>query len=616
MVSGTGMMLGSPERGGAGLVAQSTPQLPPEEAAVWNTFHKGYGVRIESQDGSDTGHYYYALGVDGSIEGQLIQGPLITTVTPTGSLDTTNGISHFFELAGVLYALNGRYVKERTADSAAGWGTTEKDFGVGKAATDVIVHKQNGGSTLYAYVGMGASELYYRFDGTTWTQHATQFAQALVIVGREVYRAQSTNLVAKLSANADPWTAGNWTADAKFRVGEQNSAITRMAVTASGYLVIFKTDGVYVLDEEGGDTQLYSFLKGAPDSTNGYWNFQYENYLHITLSGRHSRIGPDLALEHIGPERLAQNDSAVKGYITAGVGTPFAAYAGLYNPDSGGSYLMKFGAWTTGDQPERLDAWHGSISQAYASKKITAMTRSTIGADSGHERVYIGFSDGTIGWFQLPCVPNPYACSNYDYNAAASANYLFLPAWHAGELHLEKHLRVWAVNSQGLGTPTIDVGVGTIGGSFTEVAFSTSPGEREELATDTAYAMADIRIELKGSGTFRLLGLELAFARRAAPGLAFEFAVLCEDGLVKRDGTRIFIGADQIRSLLRTAWLTEGSVTVVFPDESSQEVTITDYAEAQVWDGRSSRWRAGVKIGAVQAQRLTVLAGAASETLA
>ena len=617
----TSFAQGGASEGSGSIVTVVRPDAAPEETAAWRNWHRGYGVRVEESGGGDIGHYYYALGVDASIEGQLMLGPLITTVTPTNDLDTTNGITHFFEIGGSLYALNGRYVKKRTADTAAGWGTTDKDFGVGKAALDVVNFKDNNTGTEYAYVAMGDSEFFQYSTGAAWAQHASLYARAWCVTGRELYRATSTNTVAKVDTNSNPLTAANWGATNQFRVGDQSGGITRMVTNAAGILLVLKTDGVYALDEDGNDIQLYSDLKISPDSTNGRWNFKWENWVHLTLTGRHFRIGPDLSIEPIGPERFIQNDSPVHGYITAGVGTAYAAYAGMYNPDSGNSYLMKFGAWDVSDRPQRIDAWHGSLSQVFSGKKITAMHRSAIGAASGHERLYLGFSDGTVGWFTLPCVPNPYGCSSYTV-PTTSANYLYLPAWHAGDMDREKHLRMFTLTSQGLGSGrSVDVGTAAIGdtttSSFTEVAFTTSPAMRVEVATDTVFTMTDVRVEIVGAGSTvaRVLGLAITFARRPPPSMVIECYPLVADFLSKRDGTPFRIGGPRLRSVLRSALETKGSLTAILPDETTPEVTVVGLEEAMAWNQRKKAYQEACKLQLVVANKLTTVGGSSSETL-
>ena len=601
-----------------------------ESTAVYDDLVLGFGQRL--QQTSHDRRYRFASNADCSIGGQIILGPRLTTVTPSPTVDATNGISHFFEIGGSLYALNGRYALKRTGDAAADWAVS-KDFGAGKAALDVIVTKQNGGSTTYAYVAMGDSEFMYRFDGTTWTQHASLFARAFCLAGRDLYRAHDTNKVAKVDTNSDPWTAANWSADESFYIGSADSAIARMSTTASGALLIFKTDGVYGLDEQGNDLQLYSDLKLAPSSDNGKYTFKFENWIHLTMGGRHFRIGPDLGIEPVGPERFAENDTPVSGYITAGVGTPYAAYAGIYNPDTDDSYLLKFGAYpqTQDGDPERIDAWHGSlsgvtiagisvsdVSESWANQKIAAMYRTSIGAPTIHERCYIGSSTGTITYFILPCSPNPVACSSYQYGtgAAAKSGFVMLPFWHGGFPKNEKVIgavtgfgtKLTATSALGQFRDRIS-GAGS-GGNYSGFPTDASlwadstPGER--MAVTKTHSLADFGIRLTNSASAATTdtpivnGFAVHFRVNVPIQQIFDLYILCEDGLLKRDGTPMRLGATQIRANVRTALGYTDGVTLILPDERSLTVQLADFAERMEWHERTKKWRAVVHVKAIQ----------------
>ncbi len=604
-----------------------------ETATPYDNFTAGFGQKYQHHRYSDK-HYYFSSHLDLSIDGQIMFGPYITTVTPTNELDTTNGIVSFFEIGSALYALNGRYVKKRTADTAAGWGTTSKDFGAGNAALDVIVHKQNtDSSTTYAYVALGDSDFMWKFDGTTWTEHASLYARAFALVGKELYRANAVNKLSKVAQNADPWTAGNWTASNTFYIGDNSSAITRMLVDSAGLLVIFKTDGIYALDQSGYDTQLTSDLKLTPDSTNGFWSWKFENWIHCTLNGRHFRLAPypGLQMEPIGPEKMTENDGPVRGYITAGCGTQFAAYAGLYNPDTGHSYLMKFGAYLKESEdgtPLRVDAWHGSLSgvavgsfdtDTFSSRKITAMHRSTIGAPAGHERLYIGCSDGTISWLTLPCTPNPTGCTSYNFHASATEQrgYLYLPYWNGGLLRDIKVIRaITTVGPKLSSAGAVSRFMYRVGGATS--AYNTV-GTTTLDSTSIGAASPGTRYPLGLTATLEDIGLEFivpaasgqtvtpvvsgfALHYRMNPPIQFvcDIPILCENGAMKRDGSVMRIGADRIRALVRTACETTAGVTVVFPDERTLTMQLSHYREEQRWDQNTKQYRATVVVRMTQ----------------
>lgn len=711
-INGAGVMLAEPQ-GGAPLVATrptTLEQVTPtdysysaasplgEKIHAWEKLTKGFGLKLQEtfQDGA----YWYALGVDYST-GVGLKGPDITSLTPS-TRDSTNGISHLFEIGGAVYALNGRYALKRDSDNA--WSVS-KDFGSGKAALDVVVFKSNAsGATEYAYVAMGETEPLWRFDGTTWTQrteeqtfaisgtptggtytltyngnttaalaynadaatvqaalrlltglsavtvsstgvspdythtivfvgvtgnppqltsditsltggspakaHATAqpvlFARALGVVGKEFYRAHTGNKIAKVDTDADVWLEANWTADEAFFVGDATTTVTRMAVTATGTLLFLCNNGIYTLNPDGTDVQLFPHLKPTPSTENGKHWWAWENDLHVSYGEAHYRIGPDLGLAAIGPDRNPANDAPVRGRITAGIGhSTFHSYAGLWDPDTGNSWLMKYGAWDgTPGEAQRLNVWHGSISQTFSSKKITAMTRSTVGAATDHQRCYLGFSDGTVAWFLLPCTANPRACSSYRFSTTNGE--LFLPLWHG----------LWPADPKALRAVT-GTGIFSSGTSVT-VAYKTDPTlstyaeltgtidtirEKLDFPSDTSATLAAVKLIFTNAATTTspvLMGLGLHHAVRPALVLLYEFAPLAVDGLLNRAGGRIRLGASEIRAVVKAAKEAVGSVTVVLPDESNQQLSFVNYGEQMVWSERLKRWRATLPVQAIQ----------------
>ena len=600
-----------------------------EATKPYDSLHLGFGQQV--QQGLRDYRYRYASGVDASVEGSIVLGPYIPTVTPSGSLDTTNGITKFFEIGGSMYALNGRYGLKRTADSAAGWGSFAKDFGVGKAALQVIVHKQNaGGASTLAYVAMGDSEFMYKFDGTTWTQHASLYALAFAVAGRELYRAHNVNQVSKVDENADPWVAGNWSAANSFYVGDSSSAIVDMTVNAAGILTIFKTDGVYILDETGQDTKLYAGMRFIPNNAdNGKFHWLDNDQLHVTYGGQHYEIGPDMGIKQTGPELFADNDSVVHGYITAGLGTPYCSYAGMYNPDSGHSFLMKYGAYGKGRGEadiKRIDAWHGSLTlvgtggaaadstNEMASKKVIAMHISTLGAPSLHQQLFIGYSNGTISNIILPCTPNPKACTSYQYAGGSTpkAGHLYFPHWHGGFPNNEKVIRAVTCTVQFAdATDTVTSFFARTTGSGSAytlypssgVLANSSPGNRSFVGRTVTFG--DFAVQLYSTGasattTPTLSALSLHYSVNPPLQLVMDLEILAEDGLTKRDGSQYRLSANQIQTNLRAVVDTTLGVTVVLPDQASLAMQIKNYREETRWDEVKKRWRSVIVVRAIQ----------------
>lgn len=621
-----------------------------EATTVYDNLHMGMGQRM--QIGQDDRRYRYTSAADCSVSGQIILGPNITSVTPTNALDTTNGILDFFELSGAgvptVFALNGRYVKKRTADTAAGWGTTDKDFGVGKAALDVVVTKQNtAGSTTYAYIAMGdaVGDFIYRFDGTTYTQHVSLYALAFCVVGRELFRASGINQVAKVDLNSDPWTAANWSATNSFYVGDNTSAVVKMIMHPNGTLIIFKTDGVYVLDEEGQDIQLFKFP--ALNTDNGKYVWVDRNWVHCTYNGQHFRIDENLQLDPVGPERATDN-SPVSGYVVAGAETPYCSFAGLYNPDSTDSHLMRFGAYDLAEdaeEPHRIDVWHGSLAavdvdsvgeerqltgagsqvDTFGLRKIISMRRSTVGAPSLHEFLRIGCSDGTIHWFILSCKANPLGCSSYQYGTN-NVGYVKFPYWHGQFPKEEKVIRAVTCTGTRFSASPISVAekfllatVGT-GGSYTEKGDDGSgngflatapPGSRSGV--DIATTLGDFALRFGNSAaaataTPVITGLAVHYHVNPTLQQVWHLSILAEDGLLRRDGSPMRLGVAQLRTNIQTALATTAGVTLVLPDETSFLVQLSNYHEDSIFDEKTRQSRSVIQVDAAQSD-LTVSQG-------
>jgi len=629
---GTGIMLGRPSKGAA-LVAtrpQTLDQVAPpsfeygaenpiaERIQPYDDLSLGFGL-YRQQTANDK-RYRYAIGADLSISGLWQKGPLISTYLP-GTTDSTAGYGKFFEIAGTLYCLVGRYCLQRASD--ASW-TVSQDFGAGHAATDVVVFYSNG-STLYAYVAMGDSVPCYRFDGTTWTQHATMAATKWAMVGRDLYRSNDTNYLSFCDTDADPWNQANWNADNAFRVGDHDYPITALISDPFGSLVVMKQDGVYSIDQAGQDHMLYPYLRLAAGAfpENGKYVGTFANDIYVNFGEQEYKLEAELMLgrvhlniKEVGPERLTSNLSPLKGRVTAfcGVGTMYAL-AGYYDDDTGSSWLLKYSAWVptqTGDT-QRIDAWHGSISQQF-SAKITSLYVSGIGAPSGHTRTYVLFADGSLGWFINSCTPNPSNCSQYLFTTS-DAN-IYLPYFHGLFQADAKTLRAVTVGSLNLDGATrwVDVQYRTdalASDSYVDFTstFNVSPRQKNDFPSNTSGTLSDLLVILKSTTSNQspqITGIGLHHAVRPYLILEYQFQVLVGEGLIRRDSTPYRPTRDYVRQLVSTSAALPGSTTLILPDESTQELSIVDYGEALSWDERLRSWQAALSVKAVQFHLLTV----------
>jgi len=635
--AGVGLVLGRPEKDAPLVITRpaTLDQVAPpafgydadppavERVHPYDDFSGGLGAKIQNGDGPDN-RYYYGLGFDGSA-GIGQKGPAVTQLTPAIT-DATNGISDFFEIGGRFYALAGRYCLYRQDDTT--WPVS-KDFGVGKAGLTALAFYSNGAGANYAYVAMGDAELLWRTDGatatTTWTQHGTLYARAFAIAGRDFYRANATNVLAKVSTDTDPWVAGNWTIANSFSIGDKSTAINRLVTTVTGVVIAFKNDGIYSLQGEGDpnpgfDVNLYPYLRQAPLADNGKFIGTWQNDIYVGYGYAGFRIKPtvsfgttQLPIEEIGVERVVDNDSVVHGQPTASFGhEDFCLYQGIYNPDTGNSYLLKFGGWgldPATQQPRRLEVWHGSITTAFVGKKITAMAASTIGAPSNHKRLYLGFSDGSVAWFTLPCAPNPMACSSYPYTSSDAS--VYHPQFDANFRNDAKVCKAITVSGLNLSTAdSVQVQVATdptsapatiLDSAGAPISFNQSPRQKVWLPSGTVGTIFKFVTILKSSdGTSSYLtSMAVHTAVRSAPVLAYGFNVLTDRYLVKRDGAPYWRPAEDIQALLRNSLAATGPTTITLPDESTKDLAVIGYQESQAWSERTRKWHGAIHVDAI-----------------
>jgi len=559
------------------------------------------GMGLTLQQEFLDGRYGYTINADLSTK-YWLKGPVVTQITP-GTTDATNGVSHFFEIGGVLYALVGRYALVRAGDDAGDW-TVSKDFttdyGNSAIGVDVDEFYSNALSenTVWVSINPDASENFAHFNGTTWTQASGSNMGSLAFAhtDREFWRARDINLLIKCDTDADPKTASNWPGASEVRVGEKNSAIVRMAVSADGTLVVIKTDGVYSLNADGTANQHFPFLGAAPDASNGKGVGQFINDLFIPFRQGLNKLTPEFRFEPMFEKQLETNDTPVRGQYTAFAGhDTFHAYVAIYNGTD--SYLGKM-------MPD--GTLHGSITIKFASKKITALAKSTIGADSGRTRLYIGFSDGTVGWLQLPNDPNPAADTSYDFSTTDGE--IYLPLFTGQADNDPKVLYATTFNGPNLNSTNYaqlqyktdpDVSSYTAFGTDFNVTRKTA-----DFANATAGVLVDFKVLLVSTATTatpQVSGMGIHHAWRPERREVYVLNVLIEDGLLNWDNVPLRYGRERLLTVTEGARDAQGSVTIIMPDHSSQQVTVVPpFDLVQAWDDRTGEWKAAAQMRCVQ----------------
>jgi len=623
-VSGTGFLIGSPGPGQPALISSKAEDIssvdPPgyeyanlsplaDREEPYESLSMGLGMRTQHK--WQDFRYAEAMGVDLSVW-PWCKGPEI--------LNSTGGVNgevvDFFELGGTLYAAGGTQVASY-APATNTWTVTHTFANTIVAAT-VFASNFDGVPRVWVGFGNGIAAQ-YSSNGTAFTPMASFGALAFIRIGREWWWADNTNLLRKCDTNADPTVEANYTA-LIFRVGDMSASITALLVTAGGVLIIAKTDGLYTLDAAGDDHPLFPFLQFAPNARNGKARGQFINDIYVGYGTNLSRIGTDLSMEEIGPERLPDYDGPVRGQVTsfAGVGNLFG-YAGIWNPDTSTSYLLKFGAFVIQGSistyqtvanalptPDRIDAWNGSLNRGWSGKFPSRLLTTAIGAPAGHTFTMIGFSDGSIARVVNPCVYNPLACSQYRY--LVGDDWVRLPQWHGTYHASRKTLRAFSVTGphvDSTNTVTLEYKTAPEQASWTDFGYTFDKGvfDRHAFPVGTVTILADFRVHLHNTintSSPAISSVAIGHALRPSRLMTFEGDILCADGLVRRDGVPMRMGRLAIRQLLEAAVDDPGAVAVVLPDETNTYLSFVDYRVGQSFDEVGRQWRGSLHVKAVQ----------------
>ncbi|HEY9375600.1 MAG TPA: hypothetical protein VIQ02_00715 [Jiangellaceae bacterium] len=608
-IDGRGYLIGSQGANQPALVSAKAQDIsavspPSYEYAGLNPLHEreqpyeslvlGLGMKVQ-EEWQDF-RYAYAMGVDLSVWPSC-RGPEIVATS-----GTAGQVVDFFELGGNLYVAAGSSVYRLTTGTNT-W-TATATFGQPILAASVFASNFDGIPRVW--VALQGAPAQYSSDGAAFTAMATFQALGFAAVGREWWWADDVNRLRKVDVDADPTDEANYTS-LQFRVGDRSAPITALMVTAAGTLIVAKTDGLYTLDAAGDQQPLFPFLQYAPVATNGKAWGQFLDDLYVAYGTNFSRLNPDLSLESVGPERLVNNDSPVRGSITAfaGVGTMFA-YAAIYNPDTATSFLLKFGGYRVKEgETERLDAWHGSLNAGWSGSYPTKLFVSSIGAPAGHTRTYVGRNTGQVEWLTNPCVPNPAACSQYRF--AVGSGYVEMPLWHGGYHASNKSVRHLAISStfvNGLNYATVEYSL-TPTGALVDAGdvFDTPVYQQVTLPTTTTAVLAKFRVHLHNANNTAsplISAFSVGHALRPMRVMTFEADILCADGLVRRDGVQMRMGRTMIRQFIEQAVDTPGAVRVVLPDETIQDLSFTNYRISQAFDEVGRQWRGALRITATQ----------------
>lgn len=412
-LNGIGMMLVRGRTGALSYVDEALPfvperqldsdmsyaSLPPEEAAskALTRFDGGLGRRVEPTE--EIGEVYYFYPADVGADGAVISPPLVTSVdTGVGA-----GVTDFYRLGTNLYALVGRYALV-TSDGAT-W-TVSKDFGAGQVARNAETFAGTQ-PTEHAFVALGSTGTAQKFwvhDGTTWTQHASKYADYFCRYRSELHRVfldgASNGWTVEKSANGG--TTSSWSGATI--IGDGVGRATGLTVHADS-LYVPRSDGLFEVtkDTTPDDADLLGgFIKERRDDLNGVNTFAWHDYLFYPTAagGLYCRMSDGTTFE-CGPTNKTQNRSPIRGRVTAISGDDNWLYIALHNPLVGESYLCKgrISDYSQSNNRPSFD-WVGAL--VIWTGDITVDALEIAGVPGPNPRLYCGRSDGRIDWLALP----------------------------------------------------------------------------------------------------------------------------------------------------------------------------------------------------------------------
>lgn len=406
--------------------------------------------------------------------------------------------------------------------------------------------------------------------------HQPRKADGFLVVGHELLRSSSESGVPRISRSVDGGGAATWTAGVT--VGDPGHAVRELvALRDTPYVV--ETEGLFRIRPSGEATFEESWprpaaLRGRSDGRGGA---VWRGALWLPSNEGLYRFAPG-AFELVGPETLPDNDSPIRGRVTACAGDAYFLYATLRS-DQGVTYLLCYDA--------KRRAWHPLAD--LGRRECRHMWVSNV--PGPNPRLYLGL-DGDLGVIVLPRhTANPLhdpACR------FAASGELWLSRFHGSPAARRTAFLGLVIDGARLGPNAfVDAAYRLDGhGAYAPLGrFATASGQRVDFASAVAGTSIDLRLRLTSQSdraTPVIRAVTLAYAARTGFRRVFDFRVRLADRLSLRDGGRDRRTALDLKRALMAAAASELPVVLTAPDGEALEVLVRE-AEVRA-TGRPLAW--------------------------
>lgn len=402
-------------------------------------------------------------------------------------------------------------------------------------------------------------------------------AEAFLVMGSQLARVSSEAGGPVLSISEDGGTASTWTKGTP--VGDGASGVNSLlSLGRTAYLV--KADGLYAL-RPGAQTgavaeHVWSQPARGISPHSGRGASVWRGYLWLPLPQGLHRFRPG-ELTPAGPERLRQNDSPIRGRVTACVGDAHYLYAALRD-ERGHTTLLALN--------HEQASWHPIAHLGPA--ECRHMWVSDRPGPNPRLNIAVG---GSLAVMVLPRdSANPLHDPNCRYAASAD---LALSRFDAGFAAQPKAFLALALTGERLTASSwVDtsyrLGDGT---PFRQLGRFAANGQRIEFGPEAAAASINLRLTLHTDDPTTspvIHAVSLAYAVRADFKRVFAFVVRIADQTPLRDGRRDRRSGREVKRAIAAAAATREPVVLVSPDGEHVEALVRG-AEAQARRSEAGR---------------------------